>query len=123
MPARVFPTLERTDLIIQSYDASLPRALMDTDATPRPGASVEFDTGTTVTFQGSFVRRGEPGPDAHLFAVELDAPGGGDAIERWLTETLQDDLFASVETAHGVINLEIDDLETALEGPSVASEM
>lgn len=123
MPERLFPTLERTDLIVQSYDTGCPRALMDTDVTPKPGATVELDTGATVTFQGSFVRRGEPGPDAHLFAIAMDAPDDGDAIARWLTETLQDDLFASVETTHGVVNLEIDDLETALERPPVAPEM
>lgn len=122
MSERLFPTLERTDLIVQSYDTGCPRALMDTDVTPKPGATVELDTGATVTFQGSFVRRSEPGPDAHLFTIAMDAHDDGDAIATWLTETLNDDLFARIETPQGVVDLDADDLTTALEGPPVAPE-
>ena len=120
MPERLFPTLERTDLIVHTYDAGLLRALTNTDATPNPGSSVELGTGAVVTFRGSFVRRGEPGPDAHLFAMETGASGDAEAIGAWLTEVLADDPFATVETSDGMVDPETDDLETALGEPLVA---
>ncbi|MEF8842212.1 MAG: hypothetical protein V5A62_11400 [Haloarculaceae archaeon] len=122
MPERLFRTLERTDLIVHTYDADLPRTSMGRDTAPRPGSTVQFDTGATVTFQRSVVRRGEAGPDVHLFAIEDGAAGDGDVIGKWPTETRQDDPFARVETPDGFVDLERDDLETTLEEPLLTDQ-
>lgn len=122
MPERLFPTLERTDLIVQTYDDGLLRALMDTDATPRPGTTVEVDAGATVTFQGTFVHPGRLVHDAHLFAIEVDGPGGGEAVRAWLSEHIDDDPFTKVETPDGFVDLETDDLEATLAGGPLAAD-
>lgn len=115
MTERLFPTLERTDLIVQTYDANLARTLMDTDATPKPGTSVEFDEDVTVTFEGSFVRRGEPAPDGLLFAIDAEADHGTEGITSWLRQNLNGESLVNVETRRGLVNLDEDSLQEALE--------
>ena len=93
---------------------------MDTDATPEPGTTVELETGATVTFQGSVVFAGEPGPDAHLFDIDGTADGDGKAITAWITGLLEDDPFARLETPQGLVDPETDDLGAALDPPLAA---
>lgn len=122
MPDRLFPLLERIDLIVQTYDADLIRALMATETTPRPGATITLVGDVTVTFEGTVVRRGEPAPDALLFTIDGTAAEASEVITSWVLAHLPDESFVAIETPHKLVGRDENALQTALDEHLVANE-
>lgn len=111
MSERLFPVLDRIDLIIQTYDSGLARELMGTETTPPPGTAVDVGVNSRIIFEGSFVRRGGPAADGLLFAIDVTEDADIPRIVAWLSEKLDGKDFVEFETRHGLVSLDEDALD------------